>query len=601
MGIKFTGGDAEHAATREFGDDKARIIIGRDPAQCDLVVGDDAATSDIVFEGDVRIVGREHLALERVLGRYRLVLNTDNLVKVDGVEAFDGQELPESCEIELGLDGPKLRVERLDAGGLEKTLDVDGKQTQTGEIVRRNRKRMRVLIAAVVVVVAALSWVGFEISQQKREIVRLADRETIGIPQDIIDRTRESVYLVLQREPGGGEFAFGTAWVVDEGTLATNAHVAEEIQIALAEYEEFDVPEAERNRFFVRSTADPYPSFEVTATRLHPGYERFFELLREYRPVVEFGDVDFQSLDPVQAADVALMFVDGGAALGRPLEIASDAELAELRAGQPVVYLGFPMEELVAGGLNMRKPTPTVQTGIITAVTNFLMMDTPSGDGRLVQHSMGATGGASGSPIINAEGKVVAVLSAGNIVWIPVIDGWGDIVGEMRAPSAVDINFGQRADFVIDLVEGREARRLAEYESYWRDSLALLESENEAMERLLIASWQDYYGVEAMPELVDERTGEVGAPTGPYEVPVDFYFQDLEPGVYVLIVVPDGEWDLDLYVYQGDFNVSFDEDYSLQATVDIRVEQPGTYEIAVVSGQGAPYFLKMFKWPLPGS
>src|SRR5262245_51398694 len=82
-----------------FGDEVERIVLGRDPARC-----------DVVFPADERLVGREHCALERVLGRYRLVLNGSDLVLVDGRPASEGQELADLVTLQLGRGGPVLQV-----------------------------------------------------------------------------------------------------------------------------------------------------------------------------------------------------------------------------------------------------------------------------------------------------------------------------------------------------------------------------------------------------------------------------------------------------------------------------------------------------------
>jgi len=58
-----------------------------------------------------------------------------------------------------------------------------------------------------------------------------------------------------------------------------------------------------------------------------------------------------------------------------------------------------------------------MQTGIITAVTDYWGSQADEGDRLLVQHNLPSTGGASGSPIFDQNGEVVAVLCAGNITY----------------------------------------------------------------------------------------------------------------------------------------------------------------------------------------
>ena len=96
--IKPRGG-ALAGQTFSFPDEKETIILGRDPARC-----------DVVFPPELRRVGREHCALRRELGRYKLQLNHDNPVWVEGQPAYDDQTLPPETELQLGKGGPRLAV-----------------------------------------------------------------------------------------------------------------------------------------------------------------------------------------------------------------------------------------------------------------------------------------------------------------------------------------------------------------------------------------------------------------------------------------------------------------------------------------------------------
>jgi hypothetical protein len=62
---------------------------------------------------------------------------------------------------------------------------------------------------------------------------------------------------------------------------------------------------------------------------------------------------------------------------------------------------------------------------------------------------MGSAGGASGSPIFNSRGEVVAILSAGNIIGQVSVNAGK--INVIRAPSAAMVNYAQRVDILADI------------------------------------------------------------------------------------------------------------------------------------------------------
>jgi hypothetical protein len=148
-----------------------------------------------------------------------------------------------------------------------------------------------------------------------------------------------------------------------------------------------------------------------------------------------------------------------------------------------------------------QNPVATMQSGIITANTDFWLAKSSYESRRLIQHSLPAVGGASGSPIFDADGDVVGILSSGNMIAAMNIEQWANyrsqieevqrmeiekavresqgqpkkVVEKMteklkatlaaleqiplpisamkRAPSAALINYGQRIDMLQELIE----------------------------------------------------------------------------------------------------------------------------------------------------
>ena len=126
-------------------------------------------------------------------------------------------------------------------------------------------------------------------------------------------------------------------------------------------------------------------------------------------------------------------------------KIADQDKLYSLKSGIAVAFLGFPTELLDSDNLNIESPVATMQTGIITSVSDFYYKDSGVRNNQLIRHNLPATGGASGSPIFNADGEVIALLYAINIVPGVQTTAYGTL---LRIPSAAQINFGIRADLL---------------------------------------------------------------------------------------------------------------------------------------------------------
>ena len=138
--------------------------------------------------------------------------------------------------------------------------------------------------------------------------------------------------------------------------------------------------------------------------------------------------------------DVAVLTIDGQNDVF--FKMADDSTLAGLKSGEPIAFLGFPMENLDNDNVNIDNPVASMQSGIVVAVSDFELKDAGASGNYLIRHNLPATGGASGSPIFNRDGEVVALLFAGNII------GQVTESGVERAPSAVQINFAVRSDLL---------------------------------------------------------------------------------------------------------------------------------------------------------
>jgi hypothetical protein len=129
--------------------------------------------------------------------------------------------------------------------------------------------------------------------------------------------------------------------------------------------------------------------------------------------------------------------------------------LRNLDSGYRVAYLGFPMEGMNGGGVDPENPVANMQSGIITSTSDYWLSKVPFEQSLLLSHNLAAAGGSSGSPIFNARGEVVGVLSAGNINL--QFDKESGL--PTRTPSAVLINFAQRIDILRDIYPDYKSRQ----------------------------------------------------------------------------------------------------------------------------------------------
>ncbi len=523
MGLVVRVRDDSAEASRSFGDDQEEIVFGRDPDRC-----------QVVFPGDQTVVGREHVALRRVLGRYRVVLNGDNLVLVDGKPAYDDQELPEQCELRLGPDGPRVVVRRVEREDLSPTIRQGhraGQATVLHQAVAATG-RTRWLLFGVLVVVLGAAAVGLRALLRQSERIdtaedavtrRLAEEghaiadvrsslgsmhdeithvqndlsavggdlgnltETVGSMtqkfhaveeelaankdriEEALRKARPSVYLVLLENAEGFENGLGTAWVVSDGTLATNAHVAEVFgQLAPGV------------RMLVRSNAETPRTYVVDSVIVHPGYAAFEHVWEGYVPVEGTDAKNANTIRfPGGACDVGLLHLKAPfEGLAPPLPIESDVALCRLDAGDAVGYIGYPMEGVAFGGTPLHQPTAQTQIGSVTAMTDYFGAHGESAEARadnlLIQHSCPAAGGASGSPMIDAQGRVIAVLSAGNVL---------QIGGGPRISTGVGVNYGQRADLVNELLKDTADAKQAGRETAWESRIQTLYASGHLLQR----------------------------------------------------------------------------------------------------------------------
>lgn len=270
---------------------------------------------------------------------------------------------------------------------------------------------------------------------QARDGLSREDSEE-GLRQALVD-ARAYVYQVFVVDQDGWMREAGTAWVAGPNVFVTARHVADS-------FDELEVGE----RLIVRSPAPQVEDYRVTGVTYHPGYAAHHRLIAGLES--EFGPVPVPWTGP-NASDVALLHLEKTVDLGPGLPIASDEELRTLSGGDPVGYVGYPSEG--GGYFNAWDPVPLIGFGHIVRITDYFgapslgTLDT----GHLIHTDLPTAGGASGSPLITAQG-VVAVLTSGDYI------GW---VNGYRVRANAGIGYAERANLVRELLDGRahEAQR----------------------------------------------------------------------------------------------------------------------------------------------
>lgn len=348
-----------------------------------------------------------------------------------------------------------------------------------------------IIIVAVITAIVIVSCAKSKISKQNNSTTDAkqteldsgkatteADAIPAGDPATMLSQAAERYkgavgLVVLTVELKNGKkvpIPIGTAWAFDPRKFATNAHVAKglietrenakkSLAARLAEdhakqngFKDLDaylkhLGDQKAQEFINQCLEDAAKLIRgVEASILINGFYRKSYLVSEVQMHRDFG-VAGSKFHP----DVAVLTIDGKHDVY--FKIASDGTLAELKSGEPIAFLGFPMEHLSNDNVNIDNPVASMQSGIVVAVSDFEMKNAGAEGNYLIRHNLPATGGASGSPIFNRNGEVIALLFAGNVI--------GQVKNSEveRAPSAAQINFAVRSDLLrgmgnpIDITE----------------------------------------------------------------------------------------------------------------------------------------------------
>lgn len=461
MAISIIGVSGQHTGqTFDFDNSKDKILFGR------------AEESDIKFPADMATVSRYHLTLEYTNDRYRIRKQADNPVFVNGRQILDNHEIaPGEVEIALGAkDGPTYTV-RYAASHDDMVLTDQAYKTDKSWTDVTGSLTKAILLVAVIAT-GGYFYLNQEIEKTATEIkaateVRLTEiaGEVEGMIEgvdssDMADKIKEvhkSVYFVIGIGPSS-KIPVGTAWVADDGVLGTNSHVAEVYNKLPDGFELHAV-----------SNQAPYTVHKITKIQLHPHYKAFSNYQKSAN---RFTD-NIKQARTIPGYDVALMWVDQPELLAPAIPLATQEELDAIEPGDEIGLIGYPMENIALSGVNWEKPNPQNHQGRLTNVSDYFFVADNKNRNHLIQVSLDLTGGASGSPVINKNGSVIALYNAGDII----------MTKSGRISAGVGHSYAQRVDLLQELMNNEiELKEAARFE-FWNASLS---SFNSLMETLAL-------------------------------------------------------------------------------------------------------------------
>jgi hypothetical protein len=506
--------------------------VDRLDARLNRIVFGRRESCDVVFPPEETIIAREHFALMRKppgpAGHWTIELFGEPFVAVNGVGADPGQGLPPDATFELGrYGGPSFTVHVEPDPAADNLPLTETQEKEEGARFAAASARSAAAVArriAVVGIAAAIVAAG-----AAGYFYWNAPRQG-GIGDAVRANLLRAAFLV--EAPAGNPEA--TAFPIGPYMLATNSHVGE----LLAKLHP-------GQQMTVRSPGQNGRIYHVTAAKLHPGYKAFSTFLAQDVLRSKFAQIG------VPGYDVAILTVEERLPADAILQPATTDELRALKPGVELATAGYPCEGVVGCNAQGYGATPEYHTGTVTSLTDFFFLPADFAHSQLIHDSVPAAGGASGSPIVDAGGHVVALLSAGNS-YTPAKD-------QPRIPSGVLINYAQRVDLLRQLLTGDADRRIAAEQKYWTQEFGVFASGIDVVDRVVASKLADAdRGRNLAMVRVSATTGRllraarVVTATGETQRQIEIPVEVAAGTEYVFIAYAHNGSPLQLWVYDGD-------------------------------------------------
>ncbi|MEM6625112.1 MAG: serine protease [Pseudomonadota bacterium] len=315
----------------------------------------------------------------------------------------------------------------------------------------------------------------------------------------------------------------GTGWALNTGDgirLVTNAHVEGQLarpgEIACARRVDDERPISIPIRVSGGDMGSP--------PLVHPDYRalKTWESGLSEKEKGQLGAV-------YNAYDVALLSAveeTDNVRLGQGLQIAAREDLYAVTGGDELGYVGFPFENLGPASPQPQAPTAVYVRGVVAKVSNeFGVGGALPARRHMLTMDLSATGGSSGSPLLNREGRVVGMVSGGDTLCAPrngYLTASACRVGDadnLRLP--LGFTYAIRADVIDELRQDPETR--ADRLARWGDLFVDYTGDDPA--EFAVHQWRldVCNGAVARPPIIDARLrldGD-GYAQAPINLPVD--------------------------------------------------------------------------------
>jgi len=235
---------------------------------------------------------------------------------------------------------------------------------------------------------------------------------------DLIPELKKQCYMIGVAIEGH-MYGLGSGFAISNDRIMTNAHVVNGL-VELAEkygtegYSFVAVRDGGR--------VDHECSFVLDSFTIHP----------EYNPENQY------------TYDFAVVTIKSGT-ISDYCSIENDGCLYAIGEGDDIYTIGFPGE---TGDQNTIQPIATYKNGSVSALRPFNQNSTASNQytNVVIQHNLNTTGGTSGSPIFNKNGKVIGINCSAEFEFIRNSDGTinripvGDIAYAIRIDQRTSID-----------------------------------------------------------------------------------------------------------------------------------------------------------------